>query len=173
MSESVAVKEFREGLALLGNGYASKAMGHFARARELDRNNPFYLSYQGLALAASERNWDEAEELCYTALRMRRTQPELYLNLAEVYRLAGKKSDALETLCEGLRYTKSDPRLAQALKRLGERRRPVLPFLDRQNFLNRQLGRLRHGILKAIGGEASTPTTSKRRAKSRAGRAPL
>ncbi len=171
MSESVAVKEFREGLTLLSNGYASKAMSHFARARELDRNNPFYLSYQGLALAASERQWEEAEELCFTALRMRRTQPELYLNLAEVYRLAGKKSDALETLSAGLRFTKGDPRLAQALRRLGARRPPVLPFLDRKNFFNRQLGRLRHKVLKAVGREASTPVTSRRRAKSSADKA--
>lgn len=151
MSETAAVKEFREGLALLGNGYASKAMDHFSRAVELDRTNPFYLSYRGLALAAAERNWDEAEEICYTALRMRRTQPELYLNLAEVYRLAGKKSDAVETLSTGLRFTKRDARLAQALRRLGNRRPPVLGFLDRESFLNKELGRLRHKVLKTFG----------------------
>ncbi len=153
MSDSVAVKEFREGLTLLANGYASKAMGHFSRAVELDRTNPFYLSYRGLALAAAERNWDEAEELCYTALRMRRTQPELYLNLAEVYRLAGKKSDAVETLSTGLQFTKRDPRLAQALRRLGLRRSPVLSFLDRDSFLNKRLGKLRHKVLKTFGRE--------------------
>ena len=151
MSESVAVKEFREGLTLLANGYAGKAMSHFARARQLDRNNPFYLSYQGLALAAAEQKWDEAEELCYTALRMHRTQVELYLNLAEVYRLAGKKSDAVETLTTGLKFTKRDPRLAQALRKLGMRRPPVLGFLDRQSFLNKELGRLRHRLLKTVG----------------------
>ncbi len=151
MSESPAVKEFREGLTLLGNGYAGKAMNHFVRACQLDRNNPLYISYQGLALAASEQKWDEAEELCQTALRMRRTQPELYLNLAEVYRLAGKKPDAVETLNTGLKFTKRDPRLTQALRKLGMRRPPVLGFLDRQSFLNKELGRLRHKILKTVG----------------------
>jgi Flp pilus assembly protein TadD len=153
MSEAAAVKEFKAGLTLLANGYASKAMAQFGRALELDPKNPFYMSYRGLALAAAEQKWDEAEELCYTAVRMRRTQPELYLNLAEVYRLANRKADAVEALSLGLQLTKRDPRLRQALRRLGVRRPPVLSFLDRQNFLNRELGRLRYRLLKTMGRE--------------------
>jgi hypothetical protein len=34
-----------------------------------------------------------------------------------------------------------------------KRRSPVLPFLDRDNFLNRQLGKLRHRALKRVADE--------------------
>jgi Flp pilus assembly protein TadD len=151
MAEADAVAEFKEGLRFLRNNYARRALAHFARAAELDKNNPFYISYLGLATAAAERNWDLAEDLCMRAVKMRRTQPEFYINLAEVYRLAGKRQDAVETLSEGLTYTKRDPRLEEALRRYGFRRPPVISFLDRNNLINRQLGKLRYRVLHSLG----------------------
>jgi len=150
MSESEALRTFKQGLSLLRSHYPGKALPLFSKAVGLDKHNPFYLSYLGLALAQARGDIDEAEELCCAAVRMKRTQPELYLNLAEVYRRAGKKEDAVETLNTGLLLTKRDSRLSQALRKLGLRRPPVLTFLDRKHFLNRQLGRLRHRVLKSI-----------------------
>jgi len=150
MSEPESIREFKEGLTLLRNNYANKALAHFSRAAELDKTNPFYMSYLGLALAAAERRWDEAEEICLSALRMKRTQPELYLNLHEVYRLQGKRLDAVDTLITGLHFTKRDRRLVQALSKFGMRRPPVLSFLERTHFLNRHLGRLRYKVLKTL-----------------------
>jgi Flp pilus assembly protein TadD len=151
MAEVDAVTEFKEGLALLRNNYAHKAMPYFTRALQREKANPFYLSYLGVAMAAAERKWDEAEELCTQALKMRRTQPELYLNLADVYRLAGRREEQIETLFQGLRMTKRDPRIAETLKRYGFRRPPVIPFLERDNILNRELGKLRYRVLKSLG----------------------
>jgi Flp pilus assembly protein TadD len=151
MAEADAVTEFKEGLALLRNNYAHKAMPYFTRALELDKTNPFYISYLGVAMAAADRKWDEAEDLCTQALKMRRTQPELYLNLADVYRLAGKRQDQIDTLFQGLHMTKRDARIAQILNRYGFRRPPVIPFLERNNFLNRELGKLRYRVLRSLG----------------------
>ena len=151
MAEIDPVTEFKEGLALLRNNYAHKAMPYFTRALQQEKANPFYLSYLGVAMAAAERKWDDAEELCAQALKMRRTQPELYLNLADVYRLAGKRQEQIETLFEGLRMTKRDPRIAETLRRYGFRRPPVIPFLDRNSLLNRELGKLRFRVLKSLG----------------------
>ena len=151
MAEVDAVAEFKEGLALLRNNYARKALEYFTRALELDKANPFYISYLGLAMAAGERNWDVGEELCMQAIRMRRTQPELYINLAEVYRLAGKRSEAVETLTSGMVMTKRDARIAEALARYGRRRSPVIPFLERDHFVNRELGKLRNRFSKSVG----------------------
>ena len=151
MAEADAVAEFKEGLAFLRNNYAHRAVAHFSRALELDKMNPFYISYLGLAMAAGERNWEAAEDLCTQAVKMRRAQPELYINLAEVYRLAGKRQDAIETLSEGLRYTKRDPRIDDALHRYGFRRPPVFSFLDRNNIINRQLGKLRYRVMQSLG----------------------
>lgn len=151
MAEIDPVTEFKEGLALLRNNYAHKAMPYFTRALQQEKANPFYLSYLGVAMAAAERKWDDAEELCAQALKMRRTQPELYLNLADVYRLAGKRQEQIKTLFEGLHMTKRDPRIAETLRRYGFRRPPVIPFLDRNSLLNRELGKLRFRVLKSLG----------------------
>jgi len=44
----------------------------------------------------------------------------------------------------GLEAAPEDPRLLAARDAIGMRRPPVLPFLSRDNPLNRVLGRLRH-----------------------------
>jgi Flp pilus assembly protein TadD len=153
MDQEDAITEFKAGLTQLNNQYVSKALAHFSRAAELDAKNPFYLSYLGLAMAAAQQKWQDAEDLCYSAVRMKRTQAELYLNLAEVYRLQGRRQDAVETLLEGYPLTKRDPRISKALRKYGVRRPPVLTFLDRNHVLNRNLGRVRYRVLKSIGKE--------------------
>jgi len=144
MTPSEPVNLFKNGLTALQHGYSRSAVAHLQKAFEHDRGNPFYASYYGLALARAEDDWAKAEGLCQGALRMKRDQPDLYVNLAEVYHRAGKLEDALWILYNGLHFTQWDSRLVRALEELGVRRPPVLSFLDRRNFLNRQLGKLRH-----------------------------
>jgi len=146
MSESESLKDFKQGLAALRYGCPRTGVAHLRKAIEHDRANPFYLSYYGLALGRAENDWATAEDLCYTAVLMRRNQPDLYLNLAEVYRRTKKLEDAVWILTNGLQFTKRDSRLVRALEKLGVRRPPVLSFLDRKHFLNRQLGKLRHRL---------------------------
>ena len=148
MSNEAAIKEFKEGMDLLHNKFPRQALVHLKNAVEMDKTNPFYLSYLGLAIALVNNNFIEAIDICDDAVRMKRSQPELYLNLAEVYRMAGKKEDAIDTLNMGSKLTKQDPRLVEALKKMGMRKPPVLAFLDRNNFLNVQLGKLRSKVLQ-------------------------
>src|SRR6516225_3474504 len=140
MMDTEAFREFKTGLTLLRDNYATKALPHMRKAVELDRNNPYYMSYLGVVLARSEQKWGEAERLCDAAVRMKRNQAQLYLNLAEVYSAAGRRDEALEALQAGLKYARRDVRLTIAMNRLVHRRRPVLSFLSRRNLLNRQLG---------------------------------
>jgi len=148
-----AINAFKEALKYMGNGYPDKALPLFTRACELDKANPFYMSYLGLALGMVEGKWDQAEEICMQAVKLKRTQAELYLNLAEVYRLQHKKEDAIDTLKTGVTLTRRDARLKKALSKYGLRRGPVLSFLDRKHFLNVQLGRMRYKVLKTLGKE--------------------
>ena len=148
-----AAKAFEEGMTLFRNEYHGKALAKLRRAVELDRQNPLYISYLGLVVAQAQKKYEDAEQLCHTALRMKRNEVQFYLNLAEVYIYAGKKEDAVETLTVGLQYTKRDSRLTQALRKLGVRRPPVIPFLERKHFLNRHLGKLRHRVLQMLGKE--------------------
>ena len=144
MSQCDPKHEFKEGLLALRNGYFNSALAHLQKAVEHDNDNPFYLSYYGLAIARAEHNWTKAETSCLAALRMKCNVAHLYLNLAEVYRRGGDLKDALSTLYSGLQFTKWDPLLIRAIEDLGIRRSPVFPFLDRKHFLNRHLGKLRY-----------------------------
>ena len=74
MVQVEAFKEFRAGLTCLRGGNASKALTHLKSALEEEPANPFYISYMGVALAATEQKWAEAEELCRSAIRIGRTR---------------------------------------------------------------------------------------------------
>lgn len=150
MMDTEAFREFKQGLTFLRDNYPTKALPHMQRAVELERNNPYYMSYMGVVLARSEKKWGEAERLCDAAVRMKRNQAQLYLNLAEVYATAGRRDDAVEALEAGLKFARRDVRLTIAMNRLVHRRPPVFSFLSRRHPLNRQLGMLRHRALSAI-----------------------
>src|SRR5436853_7243882 len=112
MLDTEAFREFKTGLTLLRDRRAAKALPHMRRAVELDKNNPYYMSYLGVVLARSEGKWGEAQKLCDSAVRMKRNQAQLYLNLAEVYTAAGPREEALEVLAAGLNYARRDIRPA-------------------------------------------------------------
>lgn len=148
-----AEKEFNDGMLFFRSSFFGKALAKLQRAVELDKQNPLYVSYLGLMLALAQKKYGDAEQLCHTALRMKRGEVQSYLNLAEVYIQAGKKGDAVEALTVGLQYTKRDVRLIRGLRKLGVRRPPVFPFLERTHFLNRHVGKLRHRVLRMLGQE--------------------
>jgi Flp pilus assembly protein TadD len=152
MMDTEAFREFKTGLNLLRDNYVDRALPHIRRAADLDKNNPYYMSYLGVVIARTEKKWGEAERLCDSAVRMKRNQAQLYLNLAEVYKTAGRRDDdAVEALQAGLKFARRDVRLTIAMNRLVPRRSPVLRFLGRTHPLNRQLGILRHRTLNMLG----------------------
>ena len=128
MMDTEAFREFKTGLNLLRDNYAERALPHMRRAVDLDKNNPYYMSYLGVVLARSEKKWGEAERLCDSAVRMKRNQAQLYLNLADVYKNAGRRDDAVEALQAGLKFARRDVRLTIAMNKLLPRRRPSCAF---------------------------------------------
>src|ERR1700740_1221364 len=151
MMDTEAFREFKTGLTFLRDRHADRALPHMQRAMELDKNNPYYMSYLGVVLARSEQKWGEAERLCDAAVRMKRNQAQLYLNLAEVYATAGRRDEAVDALQAGLKFARRDVRLSIALNRLMHRRTPVFSFLERKHPVNRQLGMIRHRALQMFG----------------------
>jgi len=144
MADSVALTEFKQGVRMLRDGHPNNALVHFRKAADLEKHNPYFISFVGVSLARAERKWTPALNLCEMALRMKRNEAQLYLNLAEVYKSAGRREEALMTLDRALASLGRDARIQRARMKLGSRRSPVLPFLNRQNILNRHLGILRH-----------------------------
>jgi tetratricopeptide (TPR) repeat protein len=147
MANDSALAEFKQGINLLRDGHSAEAVEYLRRAAELKQKEPYYLSFLGVSVARSQRKWASAASLCETALRLRRTEAQLYLNLAEVYVLAGRRDDAVETLDAALRYCGARDGITQMRGRLGRRSSPVLAFLARDHFLNQSLGKLRHRLL--------------------------
>lgn len=84
------------------------------------------------------------------AVQLKPKEVQFHLNLGEVYALAGRREKALDKLDHALALFGDDARLKQARCRVENRRRPLLPFLGRANFLDRELGKLRHRILKNL-----------------------
>jgi Flp pilus assembly protein TadD len=140
--------EFSEGVELLKNEYPEKALLKLRRAFESDKHNPYYMSFLGLSMARAEQKWDEASELCETAVQVNRKEIKFHLNLVEVFALAGQREKALDRLHSASRLFGNDARLKRLRCKLQKRSAPLLPFLGRKHFLNRELGKLRHRILK-------------------------
>jgi len=55
MMDTEAFKEFKTGLTLLRDNYANRALNHIQKAAELEKNNPYYMSYLGVALARTQQ----------------------------------------------------------------------------------------------------------------------
>jgi Flp pilus assembly protein TadD len=151
VTEHDPVADFKQGVAMLKNGYAQSALEPLRRAFESEKRNPYYLSFLGLSIARAERKWDRAAELCEIAVQLKRQEVQFHLNLAEVYQLAGRRTKSVDALDAALELFRNDQRLKRARSRIEKRRAPVLSFLDRNNVLNRQLGKLRHRALKRSG----------------------
>jgi len=138
--------EFKECLKAFRDGHSQEALQHARSALSRSPRNPFYMSYVGLLVAVTEDRYADAQALCQEALSLRHNHAQLYLNLAEVYRLAGRKDDAIATLEKGMISSGRDFRLRRALETIGVRRDPVVTFLHRSHPINRTLGRWRHRI---------------------------
>jgi tetratricopeptide (TPR) repeat protein len=151
MTKSAApdtIVEFREGVELLKNQYPEKALARLRRAFESDKRNPYYISFLGLSIARAEQRWDEASEFCETAVQLKRKEIQFHINLIEVYALAGLRDKALDRLDSALKLFGHDARLKRARAKMMKRSAPLLPFFGRNHFLNRELGKLRHRMMK-------------------------
>ena len=133
---------------LLKNEYPEKAVLKLRQAFEGDKRNPYYISFLGLAIARAEHDWQQALELCETAVSLKPKEIKFHLNLIEVYASAGWREKALRKLDSAAKLFGDDARLKRFRAKVVERRTPVLPFFERGHFLNRKLGKLRHRMLK-------------------------
>lgn len=102
------------------------------------------MSYYALCIAEVEGNYDKAVSLCLMAAQREFYHPDVYLNLGKIFLLNGKKSVAVKSFKKGLHLDKTHAELVSLIKKLGVRRKPIIPFLPRHNFVNRLLGKLSH-----------------------------
>ncbi len=152
MDVSTSENSFRRGLRAVDRGAHLEALAYFEAAVQLARRLgaeavPMkYLSYYGWCLAICSDRLDEAREFCEAAVRSEFYNPDAYWNLGRVYLKTGDRSLAFDTIVRGLQLNPRHSGLVGVLRRLGIRRKPILPLFDRGHPVNRLLGRLRRSL---------------------------
>jgi hypothetical protein len=148
MAEGSAEAAFEQGVLAFRSGDASGAHAAFERAHRREPRDPRFMSWYGLTLVLVERNSNLGVLLCDQALRSAGADPDLLLNQARVHLALNQRERTVKAVQRGLELWPDHPGLLLAREALGWRRRPVLPFLNRNSPLNRLLGRLRHRLAR-------------------------
>lgn len=140
MSKEEATELFTMGMDALKNGDTRAALDYLEQAVGLERN-PLFCSNLAVCLAKEKRDFKKAVSLCNEAIKNDPKNSVHFLNLGRVHLLANQKKDAIRILNMGLRYGGNREIIAE-LSRFGRRRSPFIPFLDRDNPVNKFLGKL-------------------------------
>lgn len=139
-----ARNEYQLGLAFFGKKQWKTAARHFRLADERsprsDSAAHLYRSYHGLALMycgdVSGLN------LCRNAAGRETLQADVFLNLALAELHLSHRKRACEALALGLRMNPQHKGLLKLRSRIGVRRAPCVALLNRDNPLNKWLGKL-------------------------------
>lgn len=131
------------GQALLQSGDAAAAIEPLREAQAAAPDNAQIRSTLGLAMALGDRDFEAARMLCESAAKQEFFNPELYLNLARVYLSVGRRPEALRYLRRGQMIDPGHLAIREAIRELGLRRIPIVPFLPRRHVVNRMLGGVR------------------------------
>lgn len=135
---------FEEGRAAFAARDLDAAHDAFRRAHRRSPADPHAMSWYAVTLVLVERNSNLGVVLCEQALRQAGPDPELLLNQARVQLALNQRERAVRSILRGLDLWPDDARLCAARDAIGTRRPPVVPFLSRNNPLNRVLGLVRH-----------------------------
>jgi predicted Zn-dependent protease len=133
------------GLVALKIGDTATALVCFERLVAEERV-PFYCSCLAFCVARERGDYKRAISLCKEAVKQEPKNSQHFLFLGRIHLLAGERKDAVRIFRMGLRHERSVDILRE-LERLGTRKQPVLPFLRRENPVNRMLGK----VMKKIG----------------------
>jgi Flp pilus assembly protein TadD len=141
-------EKFEKALLHLNQHQPEEALGLLKEAVEAEPGNPWYRSYYGLCLGRLKR-FAEAEKHCQAAIDLNLSKAQFYVNMGEVYLLGGHKKLAHRMFTEADKWEKDHPQAKRFLKQMGHRRKPVVPFLDRDHPVNISLGKIRHKLRPA------------------------
>lgn len=116
-------------------------------------DDPFLLSSYGSLQAIVDKKYRKGIENCIRAIELFKKKSlsnrfercaVFYLNLGRAYLAAGKKKDAINAFKTGLQYDGGYAAIEKKLEKLGTRKKPAVPFLDRSNPINKYLGMILH-----------------------------
>jgi len=114
----------------------------FERAWRRNINDARILSNYGLTLVLVEGDRQRGIRFCEEALRRGLQTTETLVNLAKALVVTRNKEQAVRALRKAMELAPDDPRVGQEFAALGLRRPPPLPWLPRNFWLNKWLGKL-------------------------------
>ena len=152
-----AIEDARESIAA---GDAEAAMQRLRPFFDEDRAQAQLRSWYGLALGLARRRYQEALDLCQSAVKQEFFNPELYVNVAQLNLAYGFRAESLRYLRRAKMIDPGNETIERLLGEMGPRRSPVLGFLPRRHFLNRWLGALRHAVLSRLASSAADEADS-------------
>ena len=103
------------------------------------------MSLLGNILVRTGQDVGRGIHLCNKAIELDRENSEHYIRLADIYRLKNRKRMVIKVLKRGLHAMPGNGLLKKLLKRMGERKKPFISFLNRSNPLNKIAGRMAQG----------------------------
>ena len=148
---------FEEFQLLLRRGNGASALGILIMALEKYPNDPFLLSYYGCLIAVVENKAKEGVRICEDAIKHLDKSmpfgseffyPAFYLNLSRAHLKNNNRKEAVNALQKGLSIDQDNRDILWELKKMGERKKPVVPFLKRNNPINKYIGKLHSKITK-------------------------
>jgi len=148
MRRSASERSFERGLRSLERGNLVEALAYFEAALRLEEGHARsprrarYASFYGYALAAALGRTKAGLEICTRAAGSDLFCPEIYLNLARVQLMGSDRRGAWRSLVRGLSLDPGHAAIRTEMRKMGLRRRPVLPFLERDHVINRAAGKL-------------------------------
>lgn len=125
------------------------------RALEIYPSDSFLLSYYGCLEAIINKNYATGIGTCLRAIEVLNEKipfgrevfyPTFYLNLGRAYTAAKNRKEAAKAYQKGLSFDKENKDLIWEMKKLGVRRRPVVPYLKRSNPVNKYIGMVLHTL---------------------------
>ena len=114
----------------------------FEKAWRRNLNDPRVLSNYGLTLVLVEGDRQRGIRFCEEALRRGLQTTETLVNLARALVVTRNKEQAVRALRKAMELSPDDPRVVTEFATLGLRRPPPIPWLPRDFFLNKWIGKL-------------------------------
>ncbi len=109
---------FKNGVEYYKGGDFWRAEKYFRSAVSLSPDTPLYKSYLGLALARQKRRGDDAIQFALDAVHDEMYNSHFHVNLGIVYRILGRKNQAVKSFREALTWNPNDERAKRELEKL-------------------------------------------------------
>ena len=138
---------FRRAEIQINRGRFREASAILAQALKMAPDNPIYVSHLGYCVGMLG-NLPDGEKMCRRAMKMAPTVPIILVNLGRMLVEKGLRQEARILFTQAYQIDNTSSPAALELSRLGVRKPPILPFLGRENPLNKYLGILRYRLGK-------------------------